>query len=132
VQVEHQAFEDVGLDVGAREAVEEEPVDVRVAGDGVLDDLDDDFVADEAAGRDDALRFASELRAVRHLLAEKVAGRDVEQVVLLEEELGLRALAGAWRAEQRDVEHGRLPRRTRAPGEGRDHRDSDTDTENRG
>ena len=112
VQLQHQAFEDVALDVGAREAVEEEPVGLRVLGDRLLDELDDDLVGDEAARGDDALGLQAQLRLRRQLLAQQVAGGDVEEVELLDEELRLRALAGAGRAEQRDVQHVRLPSRS--------------------
>jgi hypothetical protein len=54
-EFQHQSFEDVGLDVGAREPVEEKTVRPRVAGDRVLDELDDDLVGNQPAGGDDAL-----------------------------------------------------------------------------
>ena len=109
VQLQHQAFEDVALDVRAREAVEEEPVRLRVLRDRLLDQLHDDLVGDETAGGDDALRLQAQLRLRRQLLAQQVAGGDVEEVELLDEGLRLRPLAGPGRAEQRDVQHLGVP-----------------------
>ena len=110
LELQHQAFEDVALDVRAREAVEEEPVRLRVLRDRLLDQLHDDLVGDEAAGGDDALRLQAQLRLRRQLLAQQVAGGDVEEVELLDEGLRLRPLAGPGRAEQRDIQHaGRSP-----------------------
>ena len=105
VQLHHQAFEDVALDVGPREAVEEEPVRLRVLRDRLLDDLDDDLVGDEASRGDDAPGLQAQPRLRGELLAQQVAGGDVEEVELLDEELRLRPLAGPGRAEQRDVQH---------------------------
>lgn len=53
VELEHQALEDISLHVGARETVEEKTVGLGVIGDRLFDDLHDDFVGDEAAGRND-------------------------------------------------------------------------------
>ena len=87
VELQHQSFEDVRLNVGARKPVEEEPVGVGVVDDGLLDDLDDDLIRDKPTGGDDRLGLEAQTCFVRDLLSEKVASRDLIEVVVLDEKL---------------------------------------------
>ncbi len=90
----------------AREAVEQEAVARVAAGDPVGDHADDHLVGHELAGVHEPLCLPAQLGALGHLRAQDVAGGDVRQLKVLAQAVGLRALAGAGRTEQDQVELG--------------------------
>ena len=90
--------ERLGLDDGAREAVEQEAVARVVLLEALDDDPDDHVVGHELAGVHEALGLGAQRAAVLDGQAQDVAGRDVREAELVADALGLRALAGAGRA----------------------------------
>ncbi len=88
----------------AREAVEQEAVTGIVALDALDDHADDHLVGHELAGIHERLRLHAEFGAVGDRLAQHVAGGDVREVEVLADPLGLRALPGAGRTEQDEVQ----------------------------
>jgi len=106
VEFDHETLEDVGLHEGAGESVEEETRCIGVLDDGFFDDLDDDFVGDQPAGGHGLAHFPADVRVVFDLLAQELAGGDVDEVETLDEVGGMGALARAGRTEECDVEHG--------------------------
>ena len=103
IAVEH-AVELLGLMHRAREAVEYEAVVERATGrEALLDDADHDVVGNEFALVHEALGLEPECSALRGLLAEHVAGRQVRDAVMLRETRSLRPLAGTLLAEQHQL-----------------------------
>ena len=105
MELEHQPFQNVGLNVGARKSVEKKSVGTGIVGDGFLDDLHDDLVGNQAAGGDDALGFEAQFGFAGHFLAQQVPGGDVKQIVFLDQEFRLGSFAGTRRTEQGDIKH---------------------------
>ena len=99
-------LEHLGLRDRAREAIEQEAVGGLAAVDALHDHLADQVVRDEVA----LLHVLLGLLADRGLLldreAQDVAGGVVGQVEIVDEALGLGALAGAGRAEEDEVHLG--------------------------
>ena len=88
----------------AREAVEQEAVLRLGRLDGLEDDAGDDLVGHELAGVHELLGLLAELALGGHGGAQHVARRDVRQVEVVGQPLGLRALAGAGRTEEDEIE----------------------------
>jgi hypothetical protein len=88
----------------AREPVEQEAVAGLVALHALEDDADDDVVGDELAPVHVLLGLLPELGALRDGGPQHVPGRDVGQVEVLLQALGLGALPGPRGAEQDEVE----------------------------
>jgi hypothetical protein len=115
--------ERVGLGHGPREAVEQEAVGGLVAAQAFEDHADDHVVGNEVAGVHVLLGLAAELGPLVHRLAQDVPRREVRQVEVLGEALGLGALAGTGRTKEDQVELGHDGERgfrvapTRAAGE---------------
>lgn len=76
-----------------------------VVDDRFLNDLHDDFVRDETTRGDDTLRLHAEPRLLCNLLAKQIAGRDVEEIVLMNEVFRLSAFAGPRGTEESDIQH---------------------------
>ena len=106
VELDAGGLHRVGLRDGAREAVEQEAVGAVGLGDALLDQADDDVVADQAAAVHHLLGRHAQRRAGLDGGAQHVAGGDLRDAVLLADHRGLRALAGAGRAQQ-DQSHRR-------------------------
>ena len=68
--------------------------------DALGDDRDDDLVGDQLAGVHDGLGALADLGAGRDRGAQHVAGRELRNAVLLDQTLGLGALARPRRPEQ--------------------------------
>jgi len=83
VQLYHEAFEYVALDIRARKPVEQKTVGVRMLGYGFLDYLHDYLVRYESARRDDALGLEAKLAFGRKLLAEQVSRGYVKKIIFL-------------------------------------------------
>ncbi len=87
----------------AREAVEDEAVAERTAGDdALLDDTHDDLVGDEIARIHVALGLEAERGPLRGLGAEHVAGRDMDHPVVVRQTGRLGALTGTLSPEQHE------------------------------
>jgi hypothetical protein len=109
-----------GLLDRAREAVEQEAVASVVVGEALDDHADHDRVGHQLALVHVLLGRAPELGAGLARGAQDVAGRDVREAEILGQQRGLRALAGAGRTQQDQIEFGhrevtlRSPRRAAA------------------
>ena len=110
VELDAGRLERVGLDDRAREAVEEEAGGAVGLGDPLLDEAEDDVVADERARVHHLLGRQAERRSGLDGGAQHVAGRDLRDAEAAADEGGLRSLAGA-RGTQQDQSHGFGPRR---------------------
>ena len=90
----------LGLRNGARETVEH--VAALAVGflEAILDQADDDVVADQAAGIHDLLGFEAQRRAGLDGGAQHVAGGNLRNAEFLLDEVGLGALAGAGWPQQ--------------------------------
>ena len=76
-------------------------------GEPLTEHRDDEVVRHEVAARHDGLGLEPERRAVAHGSTQHVAGRDVGQAAIRRDPGCLRALAGARRAHQDQIErHG--------------------------
>jgi hypothetical protein len=87
---------------------QEASLDVR-PGEAILDHCVGDAVGDVLAGVHVPLCPAPELGALGHVRAEDVAGRDRRDIEVGAQALGLRALAGARRAEKHETSHRKNP-----------------------
>jgi hypothetical protein len=107
VELDAGGLHGVGLRDGAREAVEQEAVGAVGLRDAFLDQADDDVVADQAAASITFLAARPSgvpaLTAARSMSPVEICGN----AVLLADERGLRAFAGAGGAQQ-DQSHGFL------------------------
>ena len=107
VELDAGGLHGVGLRNGAWEAVEQKALGAIGLGDALLDQADDDVVADQAAGVHHLLGLHAQRRAGLDGGAQHVAGGDLRDAVLLADEGGLRAFAGTGCAQQ-DQSH-RVP-----------------------
>ena len=107
--------EGVGLPLVAREAVQQEAVAGVLGLHAGPDHPDDDLVGDEFAGAHVLLGLAAQLAPGGDLGAEHVAGRDVGELEVQSEPLGLSPFACAGRAEQYQVQLGHSARES-GPG----------------
>ena len=98
-----RVLERVCLLLVARKAVQQEAVAGVIGGHPARDHLHDQLVGDEVAVLHVLARALAKHGALGDLGAEDVAGGDVRQAEVLAQPLGLRALAGARRAEQDQV-----------------------------
>ena len=95
-----QLIERFGLRHGARKAVEDESVRrVRLI-EPVRNDPDHDLVRHQAAGGHDVLGLDADRRLRRHRGAQHFPGRELNDVVAVNQPLGLGSLARPWRPEK--------------------------------
>ena len=95
----------VGLGQGAREPVEQE---ARALADAFLDHRDDQAVGHQVPVSHVRRGLAAQLRALRSMLTEEVAGGDVGETELVAQLRGLRALAHTGRSNEHKPEFGFL------------------------
>ena len=100
VELDAGGLHGVGLRDGARKAVEQEALGAVGLGDAFLDQVDDQVIADQTARFHHRLGLQAQWRAGLDSGAQHVAGRDLRNAEFLADESGLRALAGAGRAQQ--------------------------------
>jgi hypothetical protein len=86
VELDAGGLHGVGLRDGAREAVEQEAVGAVGLGDALLDQADDDVVADQRAGVHHLLGGQAQRRAGLDGGAQHVAGGDLRDAVFLADE----------------------------------------------
>ena len=96
-------LEGFGLSDVAREAVEENAL--CIFGNGLVDHFDDDVVAHETAGVHDVFDAFSEFGLVDNFFAQQVAGRNVVEIVFLNEQVALGTFACTRSAEKDYVKH---------------------------
>jgi hypothetical protein len=108
VQLDAGGLHGVGLRQGAREAVEQEAVGTVALRDAFLDQADDDVIADQAAAVHHLLGGQAQRRAGLDGGAQHVAGGNLRNAVLLADERGLRAFAGAGGAQKNESHEGLL------------------------
>jgi hypothetical protein len=99
------AVERLGLDVVAREAVEDDPLRGISLIEPVEQHLDGDGVGHELAALHVPARLEADRGAVADRTPEQVARGDVGDVEALSQDVRLGALAGSGRAEQDDDPH---------------------------
>ena len=92
-----------GLSLRARKSIEDETVLRIRLRDAIANDVEHGRVVDQQALRHDGVRPLAELRALFAMLAQDVSGRDLRNSELLDETLGLRALARSGRAHENDA-----------------------------
>ena len=103
----------IGLRHGAREAVEDEAVLAVGLVDALGDDAVDDLVGNQVAAIHDLLGREAHRRPGGDRRAQDIAGRELRNTELLDQDLGLRALADARRSEKDQPHRLRPPRRER-------------------
>ena len=106
VEVDASFLHGLGLGNGAREAVEQETVGAVVLGDAFLHQVDDQVVADQTARVHDLLGFDAQRGAGLDGGAQHVARGNLRNAVLLADEGGLGALAGAGCAKKNQFHGG--------------------------
>ena len=99
----HELGEGFGLRLRARKSVENETI-LRI---GLRDPIANDFehgrVVDQQPFGHDGIRALAELRALVAMFAQDVSGGDLRNSKLLDETLGLGALARSGRAHENDA-----------------------------
>ena len=91
-----------GLGDGAGEAVKQETLGTVALGDAVLDQVDDEVVADQATGVHHLLGLQPQWGAGLDGGAQHVTRGNLRDAVLLANEVGLGAFAGAGGAQQNE------------------------------
>ena len=108
VEFDARSLHRVRLRNGAGKPVEQETCSAVGLGNTFLDEVDDEVVADQCAGFHDGLGLQTQWRACFDRSAQHVAGGDLGNAEFLADECRLRALPGAWCAQQ-NQSHGEVP-----------------------
>jgi hypothetical protein len=100
IQLDAGRLHGISLRDGARKAVKQEPFGTVGLGNALLDQIDDQVVADQGARVHDFFGFNAQLRAGFDSRTEHIASGNLGNTVLLADEGRLRPLARARRAQQ--------------------------------